>query len=267
MPSLNCKDETRPNSSHPSVQEKATNKTKKSPQEETVVSSDETSYKEVADRIRSRMKHAVQNIVEIGRDLIVVKEGLGHGNFLSWIDHEFKMSEKSAERFMAVAGRYGDKIDSVSNLSLTALYELAAPSTPDEVRAEVANRVAGGVLVTAAEVKELKSKIKERDDELRVQKTASEIERNVATRHLQERDAKIQDLGQQLARLRVELRHTQPGGNIDYEPMKAALVAVWTLTPKEIKDWFLEVVGHSPKIELNSAALQAPAETRGHEAS
>ena len=165
------------------------------------------------------------------------------------------MSEKSAERYMAVTDRYGDEIDSVSNLSLTALYELAAPSTPDAVRAEVADRVAGGESITAAEVKELKSKIKERDDKLRVQRTASEIERNVATRHLQERDTRIRDLDEQLARVRKELQQTVQGGPVDYEPMKAALVALWKLTPNEVKVWFLEVV-HSPEdVGSSSAAL------------
>ena len=90
MPHPNRKDETRPNSSDPSIPEKATNKAKKSLQVATFVSSDEAFYKDVADRIRSRMTSTLQYVVEIGRDLIAVKERLGHGNFLSWIYRELR---------------------------------------------------------------------------------------------------------------------------------------------------------------------------------
>lgn len=54
--------------------------------------------------------------------------------FLPWIEAEFGMSRQTAERFLNVANVYGAKVLSVSNLNLTALYELAAPSTPPEVR-------------------------------------------------------------------------------------------------------------------------------------
>jgi hypothetical protein len=38
---------------------------------------------------------------------------------------------------MSVAEVYGGKYDSLSHLKPEALYELAAPSTPEEVRTEV----------------------------------------------------------------------------------------------------------------------------------
>jgi septal ring factor EnvC (AmiA/AmiB activator) len=144
-----------------------------------------------------------------------------------------------------VAERFGDKFDSVSNLSLTALYELAAPSTPEEVRTEVAERVAAGESVTTAEVKEFKKKIKERDEslkKLRTQKTAADTENRVLTRGLKERDTKLRDLARQLDSLRGELQQTQQSANINYEPMKSALLSLWNVAPEEIKAWFLEFV-------------------------
>lgn len=44
------------------------------------------------------------------------------------------MSKITAQRFMGVAETYGDKSFTVKHLSPTALYELAAPKTPLEVR-------------------------------------------------------------------------------------------------------------------------------------
>jgi Protein of unknown function (DUF3102) len=217
-----------------------------SPQPTAVIQiEDEPFVREAADRIRSRMMQTVQGVMEIGRDLIAVKERLGHGNFLSWIHREFKMADKSAQRFMSVAERFGDKFDSVSNLTLTALYELAAPSTPEEVRAEVAERAAAGESVTSAEVKELKNKIKERDErlnKLRTQKTAADTENRILTRSLKVGDAKLNDLTHQLDSLREELRQAQQGAKINYEPMKAALLSLWNVAPEEIRAWFLEFV-------------------------
>jgi Protein of unknown function (DUF3102) len=216
-----------------------------SPQPTAVIKiEDESFVREAADRIRFRLTHTVKGVIEIGRDLIAVKERLGHGKFLPWIDREFKMTDKSAERFMSVAERYGDKFDSVSNLTLTALYELAAPSTPEEVRTEVAKRVAAGESVTTAEVKELKNEIKERDDrlsKLRTQKTASDTENRVLKQGLAVRDTKLRDLTDQLDSLREELRQTQQGERANYEPMKAVLLSLWNAAPEEIKAWFRKI--------------------------
>jgi hypothetical protein len=62
---------------------------------------------------------------------------LPHGRFLPWINKEFGMSDKTAERFINVAVQFSSKIDTVSNFNPTVLYLLAAPSTPDEVVEQV----------------------------------------------------------------------------------------------------------------------------------
>lgn len=47
------------------------------------------------------------------------------------------MSDQTARRFMDVGRVYGTKSNIVLDLTPTALYELAAPKTPLEVREEV----------------------------------------------------------------------------------------------------------------------------------
>lgn len=47
------------------------------------------------------------------------------------------MSDRTAQKFMAVAKSYGAKSELYSHLDASALYELAAPKTPLEVREEV----------------------------------------------------------------------------------------------------------------------------------
>ena len=47
------------------------------------------------------------------------------------------MSQSTADRFVQVAKVYAGKLPTVGNLEPSALYELAAPKTPPEVREEV----------------------------------------------------------------------------------------------------------------------------------
>ena len=70
-----------------------------------------------------------------------------HGSFLPWIEQEFGMSDRAANRFMNVATEYGAKSARLAGLGLEAMYELAAPSSPPEVQAEVERRIAAGELV------------------------------------------------------------------------------------------------------------------------
>jgi hypothetical protein len=92
-----------------------------------------------AESIRTRMRRAAEDIIAIGQDLIEVKKELDHGQFLSWINKEFGMSDQSARNFIHVAEKFGDvdKFKTVLNLSPKILYELAAPSTPEAIIEQV----------------------------------------------------------------------------------------------------------------------------------
>lgn len=120
---------------------------------------DEAEVREAAERIKLRLRRSAEDIIEIGKDLIAVKDRLPHGSFLPWIEQEFGMSRFTANRFMAVAEVYGAKGSTVQHLDLTALYELAAPKTPIEVREEVEKMIEAGEVVTKATVVELRNKL------------------------------------------------------------------------------------------------------------
>jgi hypothetical protein len=82
--------------------------------------------------------------IEIGKDLLEVKGSIGHGKFLPWIEAEFGMGQTTAYRFMDVAKVYEGKLTIVGSLDHTALYELAAPKTPIEVREEIERMIEAG---------------------------------------------------------------------------------------------------------------------------
>ena len=59
---------------------------------------------------------------------------LGHGQFMEWIEREFAWSQRAAYRFMEVHEHV--KVANLASLEIdaSALYLIAAPSTPEPVR-------------------------------------------------------------------------------------------------------------------------------------
>lgn len=96
---------------------------------------------------KALMRRTAQDIIEIGRRLIEVKARLGHGQFGAWLATEFEWSQDTATRFMNVAARFSN-IPQIAEFAPSALYLLAAPSTPDEVREEALERAEAGERIT-----------------------------------------------------------------------------------------------------------------------
>ena len=105
--------------------------------------------------IKSLMRRSAQDIVDIGQKLVEVKEHLGHGSFINWLKFEFNWSVSSANKFMQVWEQF--KFVNFTNLNITAsaLYLIAAPSTPSEARAEVLKRASCGENITYTMTKEI----------------------------------------------------------------------------------------------------------------
>jgi hypothetical protein len=111
--------------------------------------------------IHGLTKTAAKAVIEIGKRLIAIKTKLEHGQFLPCIKAEFGWSDRMAQRFMAVAEAF--KSDNLSDLSFapSALYALAAPSVPDDVRQEAITLAANGQTVTHATAKKIIEQHKE----------------------------------------------------------------------------------------------------------
>ena len=108
-----------------------------------------------ADRIRDRIKKTVEDIIEVGNDLLAVKEALPHGQFLPWLKAEFGWSERSAQNFMNVAEQF--KSAKIADLPIqpSAAYFLAAPSVPDEARQKAVEKAEAGEEITFAAAREI----------------------------------------------------------------------------------------------------------------
>lgn len=103
--------------------------------------------------IRDRMGRAAQNIVEIGQRLIDVKAKLPDQQFSSWLRDEFNWGRTTAYRMMWVAEKMGCSNLEQAQIGPSALYLLADPSTPDEIRDQFIEQAKSGEPVTHAAVK------------------------------------------------------------------------------------------------------------------
>ena len=75
-----------------------------------------------------------QNIIEIGKRLIEVKENLQHGEFSEWLKKRVDISHRTANNFMKVATTFSNS-QSIANLGSTKLFLLAG--LDEENREEV----------------------------------------------------------------------------------------------------------------------------------
>lgn len=113
-----------------------------------------------AGAVKGWMRTSAEGVIKIGEALIRAKELLPHGSFNEWIEQEFGMSRTASFNFMRVAEKYG-KCSIIEHLTPTVLYELAAPSTSDEVREVVEAKAEEGEHITVAEIKKIKAEAKE----------------------------------------------------------------------------------------------------------
>jgi N6-adenosine-specific RNA methylase IME4 len=88
---------------------------------------------EKAQAIHARLKRTAEDIIAIGQDLMAVKEKLPDMKFSAWLRSEFGMTRSMAYNFINVSKRFPNGCPNFGQVSVSVLYELAAPSTPDAV--------------------------------------------------------------------------------------------------------------------------------------
>ncbi len=111
--------------------------------------------------IKALVNRTARDIIEIGKKLIQVKEELGHGRFGAWLKAEFKWDERTARNFMYVADKFKSENFTDLDFAPSALYLLAAPSTPEEALQSALELAEKGETISHALAKELVERHKE----------------------------------------------------------------------------------------------------------
>jgi hypothetical protein len=113
--------------------------------------------------IKSLAKRVASDIVEIGGKLVEVRDRLKNGKFKEWLDAEFPdWSQRTAYNFIAVWEKYSAADFAIDGIAPSALYLLAAPSTPTSARQMAKQLVQAGHGVSHSTAKEIVRKAKER---------------------------------------------------------------------------------------------------------
>ena len=98
-----------------------------------------------------------------------VKAGVGHGDWLLWLQTEFGWSEPTARRYMQVAGAFqnahSERFDTLT-IDATALYALSAADVAQEARDIAIERAEAGEHITKAEACEIRLRAERRCGQL-----------------------------------------------------------------------------------------------------
>jgi hypothetical protein len=110
-----------------------------------------TNLTQLAAKIKRTLGKA---LLEVGNCLLSAKKHLDHGQLQAWVQGEFGIHPRTAERYMHAA-RFAAKRNIVSQLQSTALYALTAPSTPPEVQQAVIELLEQGIRPKHGDVRRL----------------------------------------------------------------------------------------------------------------
>ncbi|GCD13179.1 DUF3102 domain-containing protein [Clostridium tagluense] len=120
-------------------------------------------------------QQTAQNIIEIGKRLVAVKESLPHGQWGKWLAEKVDFSNVTASRFMRVANEFSN-ISALKDLGSSKIFALL--DVPEEQREEFvsAPHEVNGEIKTVDEMttRELQKTIKERDEFKKIANEKSE---------------------------------------------------------------------------------------------
>jgi hypothetical protein len=143
---------------------------------------------------RFYLSQSAEAMLEAGRRLILIKEHEPHGLFLDAL-HAIGIDERTAQRFMRAALRFGDEARELARLGRTKLYELAYLDDEEIDALREGGTVAGLSLddIDRMSVAELRTSLR------KMRHDAKEAE-EMHERQLLDKNRKIDDLARALAR-------------------------------------------------------------------
>ena len=99
--------------------------------------------------IKERLRRTAQDVWEVGQKLYEVRSQLEHGQFEGWLSAEFGWSRRTAYNFINVYEAFSESTNFAQlDIATSALYKLAAPSTPPSVRNQFLDKAKQGEKIT-----------------------------------------------------------------------------------------------------------------------
>lgn len=136
-------------------------------------------------------QQTAQNIIEIGKRLITVKESLPHGEWGKWLEEKVEFADRTARQFMKVAQEFGDS-EIGKRLPISKVYALL--DLPKEEREQFVNSNPIDEMTT----RELQQAIKE--------KQALEKKLKVAEEKIEKNSNKLSKIETEKSKLKEKLK-------------------------------------------------------------
>lgn len=136
-----------------------------------------------------------QNIIEIGKRLIEVKENLPHGEFGNYLKEKVEFSRQTANRFMSVATQFSNS-SAMSNLGSTKLFLLAGLDEEDRQELIQENNVED---MTTRELEQAVKEKKEITKQLKIEQEYS----NELQESIKEKERQIRTLQNEIEKIQI----------------------------------------------------------------
>jgi len=158
-----------------------------------------------ANETHGLLKRTAEHILRIGQNLQAVKEKLPHGQFLPWVETEFEMSRWTARNFIHVAEKLGDKWRNFHHLPVSVLYELAAPSTSEELLVRVQEGQVLPTIEALKEAKEAERLARAAEQQARIEMEHAHQQLSTIRKETQEKQMAIEHLSRQIKLLQEQI--------------------------------------------------------------
>lgn len=110
--------------------------------------------------IKIYLGKTAQNIIEVGKRLTQAKSLVQHGEWRSWLENNFTLDERTAQRFMQISERFSGKSVDVDVFKPSQLTEMLALPDAEETRSFIEQKAAEGTPVSDMSIKTLRKELK-----------------------------------------------------------------------------------------------------------
>ena len=177
-----------------------------------------------------------QNIIEIGRRLIEVKERLEHGEYLKWLKEKVDFTERTAQRFVKVATVFSNTTP-VSHLGTRKLLALAGLDEEDRQEVIKENKVEDMTTRELERVVKEKKEIKKQLEE--EQELSNELQEEI-----KEKEKQIKTLQNEIENIQVPKKEV-----IEKEVVKEVIPENLILEKQELEEELKTLRARTEKAE------------------
>ena len=134
---------------------------------------------QLAEEIRFYEKQSAQGVYEIGKRLCIIKNSLGHGKWLNWVNDNLGYSYYQAHRLITIYEKYSN-IATLPSLSFSKLLALTGIEDEEERKTFIKNNDVQGKTVRelTQTIKDYKDNIRAKDEEIKAKNEEIESLKN-----------------------------------------------------------------------------------------